>query len=494
MNSEQYKRTNRLIFRVMIITLLLLCYGFLSSIIVNVKVLGETNNSILYIPVIISVFGIIVTLIAYIRYGNSKVFVFVIFCAAILTHFADLSTTSSTYSFVYGFPILIAGIIYLKRKLQKVISAALIFVNAVYIIRMYFIYGLAKPYLDMVYVEISSILLATYISYKVVIVLTKNNQENISEIQKGTEIQRSIAEKMSYISEELFKNISASKETIAKLNRSFNNINWSIKEIAGSSEHTAQSIQEQANTCSEIQIFTTQVDEKNYDMRSATQKVVTAVTIGNVSTKELREQANIVEKETNQAIQLTGKLDDSASNVLKIVDAIISISNQTNLLALNASIEAARAGSAGKGFAVVASEIRNLSEQTKEATTQISNILNELIKEVDNTKVSIENAGKSVFKQNEIIGNSEHNFQEIEYVLKELTATIKDAEVFMEDIVKSTNSIAENITHLSATTQEVSAVCADGVSTSQGAMLVLNEFENEFEKIYELTEELKIKT
>ncbi len=55
----------------------------------------------------------------------------------------------------------------------------------------------------------------------------------------------------------------------------------------------------------------------------------------------------------------------------KVTEVITEISEQTKLLALNATIEAARAGEEGKGFVVVAGEIKNLAQQTAEATGKI---------------------------------------------------------------------------------------------------------------------------
>ncbi len=65
-------------------------------------------------------------------------------------------------------------------------------------------------------------------------------------------------------------------------------------------------------------------------------------------------------------------LADSAGKIGDVVKLIQDIAAQTNLLALNATIEAARAGDAGKGFAVVASEVKNLANQTAQATEDIS--------------------------------------------------------------------------------------------------------------------------
>lgn len=70
---------------------------------------------------------------------------------------------------------------------------------------------------------------------------------------------------------------------------------------------------------------------------------------------------------------------NSLQKKYNFVDYIKKISSQTNLLALNASIKA----EAGKVFSVVANEIRNLSEETDTAVSQIENIVKEILSEVE---------------------------------------------------------------------------------------------------------------
>jgi methyl-accepting chemotaxis protein len=72
------------------------------------------------------------------------------------------------------------------------------------------------------------------------------------------------------------------------------------------------------------------------------------------------------------------QLNDQTSQIGNIISTVNEISAQSKLLALNAAIEAARAGEHGKGFGVVASEIRSLAEQSKEATSQVREILGEI--------------------------------------------------------------------------------------------------------------------
>jgi methyl-accepting chemotaxis protein len=79
--------------------------------------------------------------------------------------------------------------------------------------------------------------------------------------------------------------------------------------------------------------------------------------------------------ETQHSVETMATLSQGMSGVLEL---IAGISRQTRMLALNATIEAARAGAAGLGFAVVASEVKQLANQTGEATHLIEDKLKQM--------------------------------------------------------------------------------------------------------------------
>ena len=140
-------------------------------------------------------------------------------------------------------------------------------------------------------------------------------------------------------------------------------------------EATAQAM---SSTATETDQQATMVAASAEEASTGVQTVAAAAEELTASISEISRQVAHSSKITDQAVidaqrtnVIVQALLESADKIGHVVGFISTIAGQTNLLALNATIEAARAGDAGKGFAVVASEVKNLANQTEEATQEI---------------------------------------------------------------------------------------------------------------------------
>lgn len=117
------------------------------------------------------------------------------------------------------------------------------------------------------------------------------------------------------------------------------------------------------------------------------------------------EIVNGVNKTTLELAQLMEGLNGRVGEIGDILAVIKEIADQTNLLALNAAIEAARAGDQGRGFAVVADEVRKLAEKTIKATVNITEKINAIQTESEQTTKSMSKASEEVTKVTTYIKN-----------------------------------------------------------------------------------------
>jgi methyl-accepting chemotaxis protein len=114
-------------------------------------------------------------------------------------------------------------------------------------------------------------------------------------------------------------------------------------------------------------------------------------------------------RETEKRIKRLGERSQEIGGVVSIIN---NIAERTHTLALNASMHAASAGEAGRGFAVVANEVQKLAENAREATSQISALVNNIQVETADTVTTMNDAITQVVQGTTLAQQAGNQMQE----------------------------------------------------------------------------------
>ena len=283
-------------------------------------------------------------------------------------------------------------------------------------------------------------------------------------------------------------------ELVESVNQITDSYHTTMKQIVDSSETLSHASEVMSTTAEQLAEAAESASQRSSGVASAAEEMAT--TMGNVSSTTEDVSSNVSEvatciKEMTSSImsvassaehsagiakraadsadesnQKVTALGEAAREISEVVNVIQDIAEQTNLLALNATIESARAGESGKGFAVVAQEVKQLAQQTTEATEDIRHRIEAVLDTTEQAVESIRGVG-------EVISEVNGAAQSIAAAVEQQSSSAGNVTVTIDNIATAATSVADSVSKSATASRDITlnmtGVNSEAQKTSSGA-------------------------
>lgn len=228
------------------------------------------------------------------------------------------------------------------------------------------------------------------------------------------------------------------------------------QQAAGASEQAA-SIQETTSTMEEVGQTGSQIAERARMVAAEAEATSKASAVGIDGVRQAALAMDGIRRQVEAVAENVVMLTEKTQAVGEVIAAVKDIAERSNLLALNAAIEAASAGEDGRGFAIVAGEMKSLAEQSREATTTVRRILEEIQRGINSSVMLTEEAVKRV-------ESGRQHTEKAENTIRDLNQKVKDSVQAFQQITAATNQqligydqVAHAMRNIEMTTEQTAA-------------------------------------
>jgi methyl-accepting chemotaxis protein len=200
----------------------------------------------------------------------------------------------------------------------------------------------------------------------------------------------------------------------------------------------------------EVAIFARDSNRAAAEATKSTESAMQTVQATLVGMNAIRETISEMEKRIK-------RLGERSQEISQIVNLINTISERTHVLSLNAAMQAAMAGEAGRGFAVVAEEVQRLAENSRQATGQIANLVQNIQVETNDTIATVNKTIEQVVKESDLAFSAGERMRETHEAtarLVRLVATIATSSAEQTKIAAVLRAAADEIAQFTEKTAE----------------------------------------
>ena len=401
-----------------------------------------------------------------------------------------MMTTSSDLAFSYVIVALVILMVYIDMKLLYILGIYALLVNVIRIVMLLTQGKLTGTTLTNAEIIIACLALTLAFVTMAIKKIEAVNQANIDKADKEKEQSEVLLQTTLNVAASITDNIADAVTETESLKDAISATQSEMESVTEGANQSVGAIEIQKQNTEKINTYIQGVEETVSSITEEVQNAEENLIEGNKVMKDLLDQVKTSEISNAQVAEKMTELKDYAGKMQDIMGLISNVASQTGLLALNASIEAARAGEAGRGFSVVATEISNLSAQTNNATGEINEIIETIVKSIEDMTASVETLLESSRLQNQYVDTTASNFEKIHKSTQGIVDQVSTLKETVDVVMEENKQIELGIDNVYAVTQKVMdganetlAVCNTNLQSIAHVTDIMDTLAKEAEKL-----------